>query len=252
VELSHAKAVFAVGLGLDAWAEHLVKNSGQGERLAYFVTGDWIKPRKIGETTITVHAKEGAAKDPHAGDEEEEPHAIGDNDPHYWLDPARAIIVVTRMTDELAKIDPAHSGDYKHRAEEYIQKLKALDADVQQKAHSIPAGKQLVTFHDAYGYLLERLGVKLAAVVQVSPGVEPSPRDVADAFRIMRSIGQRMVFKEPAESATAVATIARELGGEVLVLDPMDTEISESGKTYLERLHGDLQVLMRAIDATKR
>src|SRR5205823_6212160 len=129
-------------------------------------TGSWIEPMKmpaLKEIEIEKHAD---------GDHEEDEHHHhhGDWDPHYWVDPQRAQVVVKKMAEELGRIDPPHRDDYARRAAAYALKLDALNKqlDAQQKV-TLP-GREIVTFHDAYGYLLNRLGMKIAAVVQVSPG----------------------------------------------------------------------------------
>ena len=248
--ISQARAVFIIGLGLDAWAEKLARNSGRGEKLAFFSTGAWIAPRRIGEATIEVRSSapvQAVGKNDHEDHiEDDDEHRQGDFDPHYWLDPVRAAIVVTRMGEELGKLDPEHRDAYKLRAVKYGAELKALSDELAKHAHTVPTGTKLVTFHDAYGYLFERLGIKVAAVVQVSPGVEPSPRDFTEALRIMRELGQRTVFTEPMDSAGAARIAAHELGGEVQPLDPMDGE-GPAGKTYIDRLHEDVNVIMNSL-----
>lgn len=250
VAVSRARVLFAAGLGLDEWAGKLAANSGRGSDLALHETGAWIKalpfsgvPAPTGEAPAkaTPHRTQGVEV------ELVRAHEHGLHDPHYWLDPARAVTVVTRMAQELGALDPQHREAYRQRGAAYVEKLKALDSEVAAQARTIPPGSQIVTFHDAYGYLLERLGIRLAAVVQASPGVEPSARDVSEALRILRAIGQRTVFHEPPGSGAAAEAIARELGAGLEALDPLDSEASSVGRTYLERMRHNLRVLVKAV-----
>jgi ABC-type Zn uptake system ZnuABC Zn-binding protein ZnuA len=232
--ISSARAVLAVGLGLDGWAKRLVENAGRGEQLGYFETGAWITPLKLASVqTIGEH------------DEHEDAH--GGEDPHFWLDPQRAAAVVQRMAEELGKLDAARREAYSQRAAKYVERLNALNDEVNAARQKIPAGSQIVTFHDAFGYLLARLNVKLAAVVQVSPGVEPSLQDVTQAERALQQIKQRAVFAEPPGTDRAAQLLAERLGVKVEVLDPMDAAFSTTGKTYIERLRHNLKVLVAAL-----
>lgn len=258
--VTQAHALFIVGLGLDPWAENLAMNASTGVKL--FEAGEWIKPRKMSDVKTIKLAGTSAAKhedqehdhdhkksahEEHDHDHDaHHDHDHGDADPHFWLDPARAITVVQRMAEELGKLAPAHRDAFASRAAAYIEKLKALDAEMSQAAKQIPPGTQLVTFHDAYGYLLERLGITLAAVVQTSPGVEPGTKETTEALRIMKQIGQKVVFQEPASDTAAIKVIAEELGAKIELLDPMDSELSGAGKTYLERLKHDITVLSKS------
>ncbi len=242
VRVSASRAVFSVGLDLDEWADKLVANAGRGDKLVLFETGSWITPRKLEVHQIEIH---GAPKTD--GTHDEEGHHHNGGDPHYWHDPRRAITVVTHMADELIKLDPVHKSGYETRKENCLKKLAALDDRIELAAKKIPAGKQIVTFHDAYGYLFERLHVSVAAVVQVSPGVEPTLKDCTEAIHAMQEIKQNVVFTEPAGSDRAIETIAKALGiTHTEILDPLDNEYSPVGKNYFERMTHNIETLEKA------
>jgi len=251
--ITRASAVFTVGLELDPWAGTLIKNAGTQAKV--FETGKWIRPLRLESARlieVVTDPKDKSADKPdqkkdHHDHDGHDHHHHGDADPHFWLDPTRAADVVQRMADELEALDPAHAQDYQKRADAYIAKLKALSAELDAAAKTIPPGKKIVTFHDAYGYLLERLNIKLAAVVQVSPGVEPSPKNVSEAIRAMKEIKQQVVFTEPTGSPTAAKVVAQEIGGSVETLDPMDSELSNVGKTYLERMQHNVNILLKVM-----
>ncbi len=243
VRVTTSRALFSIGLDLDEWADKLVQNSGRGEKLVLFETGEWITPRKLEFHEITI---QGAPKP--GVKVEDEHHHHGNGDPHYWHDPKRAIVVVARVAAELSKIDPAHKIGYEQRAMKCGLKLTALDERIEAVAKKLPANKQIVTFHDAYGYLFERLHVNVAAVVQVSPGVEPSLKDCAEAIHAMRAIKQTVVFTEPAGSDLAIEKIGKELGIKRMeILDPLDNEASPVGKNYFERMTHNINTLEKTL-----
>jgi zinc transport system substrate-binding protein len=190
--------------------------------------GEWVERRKL-----TCHHDHGGHDHDHAH------HHHGDDDPHVWLDPERAAKIVTRLGDEFARLDAAHAAGYKQRAQAYAAKLTELSGELTKLKGSLN-GKKVVTFHDAYGYLFERLGVEVVGVVQVAPGVEPSLRDVQEALKLMKSTGQKAAFAEPGAENSA-QTIAKELNLKVAILDPLET--TSSGKTYVERMKQNLKVL---------
>lgn len=251
--VSQAKALFAIGLELDPWAQTLSANVGTGVTL--HLAGDWVAPMKMHEAKeIEIHGKavptavHDQDDDDHNGDGDEHHHHHGSLDPHVWLDPARAILSVKKMSEILGRLDPAHSDVYTQRAEAYVQKLQALNDQIEALKAKIPANMEIVTFHDAYGYLLARLNIKIAAVVQVSPGVEPSARDVAEAVQTMKTLGQRVVFREPGSNTAATEEIAKELGAKVETLDPIEMETSETGTSYVERMRHDLTAIGALIE----
>jgi ABC-type Zn uptake system ZnuABC Zn-binding protein ZnuA len=238
--VTKAKALFMIGLGLDLWAKKLADNAGGGAKV--FETAAWASPQKMGAAReLEIHGKDEKDED------EEHHHHHGDLDPHYWLDPSRAGLVVLHMGTELGALDPAHRDAYATRAAAYATKLTELTKDVDKLAAEISPGAQLVIFHDAYGYLFNRLHLKIAAVVQVSPGVEPSVKDVAEAVKLIKSLGQRVIFREPGANDAALKALAQDLGATIETLDPIETGVSDAGKTYVERLSHDLKTLAAAI-----
>jgi ABC-type Zn uptake system ZnuABC Zn-binding protein ZnuA len=240
--LSQSRALFAVGLELDPWAQNLAANAGP--KIELQTTGDWVSAMKMREAReIEIHGKDGEDHD-----EDEHHHHHGSLDPHFWLDPARAIIVVNKMAEILGRLDPAHSAGYTQRAVAYVENLQKLNEEISVLKSKIPPKKEIVTFHDAYGYLFDRLGITISAVVQVAPGVEPSVKDMADAISVMKAIGQRIVFQEPGSNTTATAEIAKELGATVETLDPIEVESSDTGKTYIERLRHDLKAIGNLVE----
>ena len=244
VRVSASRAIFSIGLDLDEWADKLVENAGRGDKLVLFETGTWITPRKLEIHEIAIHG----TANPDAKKAEEHHHHEHGGDPHYWHDPKLAMTVVSRIAGELSKIDSAHKAGYEKRRDACLAKLKTLDDRIEAAAKKMPAGKQIVTFHDAYGYIFERLHIHVAAVVQVSPGVEVSLKDCTEAIAAMRAIKQNVVFKEPAGSDRAIEIIGKELGiARVEILDPLDNEDSPVGKNYFERMQHNIEILEKTL-----
>jgi ABC-type Zn uptake system ZnuABC Zn-binding protein ZnuA len=110
-------------LGLDEWADKLVQNSGRGDKLVLFETGEWITPRKLEFHEIAIRGETKPNAKP------EEGHHHGNGDPHYWHDPRRAMQVVARIAVELSKLDPAHKDAYDQRATDYIPRCYLIGKD---------------------------------------------------------------------------------------------------------------------------
>ena len=238
--IRNSTVLLGLGLELDPWTEKIEEDSksGQGPKEVWHV-GEWVERRKL-EAHDHEHEHDAKAEPKKEAAHDHE-HHHGDEDPHVWLDPERAAKIVTKMGDEFGRLDPAHAANFKQRAQAYVVKLNALSAEL-TRLKGVLNGKKVVTFHDAYGYLLERVGVEVVGVVQVAPGIEPSLRDVQEAVSLMKKTGQRAAFAEPG-AETAAQAIAKELNITVATLDPIETKSSSAGTTYLERMQHNLRVL---------
>ena len=58
------------------------------------------------------HKEHGHKKDKH-DDHGHEGHAHGEHDPHIWLDPMNAKVIIKEITNQLVKLDSANSAKYK-------------------------------------------------------------------------------------------------------------------------------------------
>jgi zinc/manganese transport system substrate-binding protein len=99
--------------------------------------------------------------------------------PHVQTDPRNMRIIATALAKRLAAIDPAHAAGYAARA-------KALDdAFGQGIAHwqemGAPLkGKNVVSYHKSWIYLMNFLAMHEVATIEPKPGVPPGSAYVAD------------------------------------------------------------------------
>lgn len=234
VQLGRSRALLAIGLGLDPWARRAL-DSAKSAGTELLEAGTWVERRKLAGEHDHSHDhghSHGHSHDGHATNE----------DPHVWLDPHRAARIVGRLGEEFARLDPSHADGYRTRAKAEAARLRALAEELLASAKPL-RGKKAVTLHDAYGYLFDLCGLELAGVVQVSPGVEPGARDVSNAVAQMKGIGQRVVFAEPSKESSA-RVIAEALGGQTVLLDPLELSESPCGKDYAERMRYNVKTLL--------
>ena len=157
-------------------------------------------------------------------------------DPHVWLDPVRFAEVVERIGAELGGEAPAG---------QLASELRALDGEYRAGLEDC-ARKELVTAHDAFGYLGERYGLEVIPITGISPESEPSPQDLASISELVSERGVTTVFVEPLLSPEIGETVAREAGAETAVLNPLEgltEEELERGENYFTVMRANLEAL---------
>jgi zinc transport system substrate-binding protein len=162
------------------------------------------------------------------------------NDPHVWLDPRRMAEIARRVAAALGG-----SAD----ADEPTAELRSLDADYRQGlAHC--HRHELVTAHEAFGYLARRYGLRQVAITGISPEAEPTPRELERVIDQVRASGATTVFFETLVSPRLAKTVARETGARTDVLNPIEgltpDQVSE-GETYLALMRENLRAIRRAL-----
>jgi zinc transport system substrate-binding protein len=173
----------------------------------------------------------------------------GATDPHLWLDPARFATVATALGERLATIDTKNAGGYRSRAAQVVARLNALDEEF-RKGLGHCRRKEIVTSHSAFGYLAARYGLRQVGVTGLDPQSEPSPKRIADLTRLVRRTGATTVFTETLASPKTAATLAREAGVGIQVLDPVEGVKPGSHDDYFSIMRRDLAILRPALECS--
>lgn len=186
------------------------------------------------------HEDEAGHEDEADHDHEEEAGAV---DPHFWLDPTRLAAVATAFGETLAEEDPDHAASYRENAEVLVAQLEELDGEFEAGLADC-ASTELVTSHQAFGYLADRYGFEQVGIAGLSPNQEPSAGAVAEVTEFVREHGVETVYFETLVSPDVAETVAAEAGVETAVLDPLEglTDDSE-GADYLEVMRANLENL---------
>ncbi|MDR3413500.1 MAG: metal ABC transporter substrate-binding protein [Formivibrio sp.] len=190
-KLSRTQLFFVNGLGFEGWLKRLQQANQYNGRVITVTQG--IQP----------------ISKPHPVQD----HDSGGNDPHAWQDPQRVKQMVKNIADALVAADPAGTAYYRDRASSYNKELDKLLAWATQAVASVPEKKRVIlTSHDAFGYLGQRLGIRLLSPQGISTESEASAKDVATLIQQMRKEGIRALFMENISNPKLIEQIGRETG----------------------------------------
>jgi len=164
----------------------------------------------------------------------------GPPDPHIWLDPTRLATVAGAVADRLAQRRPDRSQALHARATDLTAELQALDRQLRAGLSSC-ARTDLVSSHAAFGYLADRYGLHQIAISGLSPDAEPPAGRLAQVARLSRDRGVSTVYFERLVSPKTAQALAREVGAQAVVLDPLEGQ--PAGDDYLGGMRQDLAAL---------
>jgi zinc transport system substrate-binding protein len=176
---------------------------------------------------------------------DEEPNGDAQVDPHVWLDPSLMTTIVDEVADRLGDIDPGHRRIYEGNAEELNARLVALDRDFSEALTSCVT-RDIVTSHDAFGYLAARYDLNQVSVSGIDPETEPSPTRLAEVARFVQEHDVSTIFFEELVSPDVAQTIAAETGAQTAMLSPLESK-PESGE-YVDAMEANLVALTEALD----
>jgi ABC-type Zn uptake system ZnuABC Zn-binding protein ZnuA len=173
-------------------------------------------------------------------------HPLGN--PHYWLDPENGLRIARAIQDKLSEMRPNDSAYFAQRYASFEQHLK--QADQQWLAEMKPyAGRKIVTYHRSWPNFAEHFSLNVIGYVEPRPGIPPSPQHTVELIGLMKREGVKVIVVEPYFDLKTPNAVARETGGQVLVLTPSvggEKEITD----YFKLFDYDIAKLKQAFDAT--
>jgi len=244
--VANAEVFFIVGLSLDDQIVDKLSKS-RTSKLHIVELGEALDPKSL---------KKMAHEHAHAPGEAHHHHEHGEHDPHVWLGIPQTITMVKKIASELGEIDPPHKADYESRATAYIAKLEKLQADGKAMLKD-KKERSIVTFHESLTYFADSFDLKIAGVIQVDPGVEPSRSQMNDIIKVCKENKVRLIAVEPQfPSNTAAKSVLESVRGipgledaEFVEIDPFETANPEdlSPDLYEKVMRQNLANLAKAL-----
>ncbi len=216
--VSRAAAYFSIGVEFEhVWLAKIVQ-ANPDMRVVDTIAG-------IQRMPMTAHH--------HHEQEDEEEHEEGALDPHVWLSPELVKVQAQAIYAALVELDPAHAVVYKANLDAFVADIDGLEAEIRATLSGLKSAKFMV-FHPAWGYFARDFGLEQIPV-EVG-GQEPSAQELAGLIREAQEEGIRVVFAQPEFSSKAAETIAKEIGGEVLLISPLPVDWLEDMRRVAQTL----------------
>lgn len=166
--IAAADLVVVNGLGLDTWL------TGRWDALEHHAT--------LVDASVGIQPRRATAL------------GTGAVDPHVWMDPVLAKLLVANIADALGRVDSEGEVMFGANSRAYQGQLQSL-ADSLRTTFAPYGGATIVVSHDALGYLADRVGVRIAGSVD------------RDFSRTLREPSEMGALVEAAKSARAVIVV---------------------------------------------
>ncbi|MEW6245782.1 MAG: metal ABC transporter substrate-binding protein [Nitrospirota bacterium] len=226
-----ARLLFEVGLGLEVWVSSLVKNAGNPNLLVVTTS------RGIG--LIRDHQPhDGAART----GQEDSPAG----NPHVWLDPENASIMMRHVTEALIKVDPEHAAEYRQNQAAYLRRLDEVRAELSERLRRVP-DRRVIVHHPAWPYFARRFGIQVEGTILNQPGTEPSAHHLQILIARIKKERIKVIVSEAQLNQKIPEVLAKETGARVVVLTTLPGAIAGT-ETYLDMLRYNVLQLASALE----
>lgn len=206
--------------GDSGWVSKLLESVGKEDDKVFEVT-EGVEPKYLGE----------------------EEGNDGEINPHAFLDPNVGIQMAENIRDGLVKVDPDHEDEYNENADEYINELKDIDQEYQDKIDDIPEEDRVFFSSErAYQYMTERYGLKEGFIWEIDTEDIGTPDQIKSAVKFVEDNDPPSLFVESNVDKRHMETVSDETDVEIshtIYSDELGKE-GEEGETYLGFLKSNI------------
>jgi zinc transport system substrate-binding protein len=238
-DLAKSALYFAIGIDFEkAWIQ---KIAATNPRLRVVHTDAGME--KIPLAAHHHHEEEGHLPSPRkeTAHHEQEAHPRDRAealDPHVWLSPPLVKLQARHIAAALASVDSANRTRYEENLTAFVGEIEALDAELT----SIFAGRRGARFmvlHPSWGYFAQAYGLEQVPIE--IEGKAPKPAELKRLIEHARQEGIKVIFVQPQFSAKSAEMVAREIGGQVVSVDPLAGNWAVNLREVARRLKAGLR-----------
>ncbi|MBR3972422.1 MAG: zinc ABC transporter substrate-binding protein [Oscillospiraceae bacterium] len=179
----------------------------------------------------------------HDHDHEDESHEGHHHevDSHIWLSPFNASVMAVNICNGLM-------AQYPEYADIFTANLKTLSSELEElriygeTQLEILSCRDLITFHDGFGYLAACYNLHILEAVEEESGSEASAAELKHLITEVRHHNLPAIFTESNGSTSAASVIARETGASVYTLD-----MAMAGDSWFDAMYRNIDTLKEAL-----
>ncbi len=163
--------------------------------------------------------------------EEANLHNHKNMDPHIWLNPDNAKLLVGEIVRKLGAADADNAEIYAANGAALIAMLNRLTTELDATLAEVRTAPFIV-FHDAFQYFVKRFGLNANGAIILNPERTPGAGKINRIRKKIASGNIRCIFTEPQFNPAIVKSITRNTSTRISVLDPLGADISAGPAAY--------------------
>jgi len=161
-----------------------------------------------------------------------------ERDPHIWLSPKRAILMVEKIADEVSELDPANEATYKKNAENFNAQIKNIDESIKETLKNVK-NRKFVVYHPAFGYFADDYNLEMFALEE--EGKEATAKDLQDKSDLAKKEDIKVIFYQAEIDSRQSEQCAEEVGGKTVQLSPLAADYITNLKKMADTMAAVMQ-----------
>ena len=164
---------------------------------------------------------------------------------HIWLSLQNARLQVENIKNGLVKEFPEYEKKIEENYSDYIKRLDALGEERKAAASAVKAC-DVISFHGAFEYMAEDLGLNISATVESDEGYEPSARELAELSNKIKEDKIIALLVDPNYSGSGAEILKRETNTEIYVINPIVSG-EEKLTAYEDIMRENYKMILKAV-----
>ena len=237
--LENADLVIWVGEDLEAFLEKPLQTIAKKAKNIELMDLKGIKKLEFREKNIFEEHDDHKEKDGHKEHDDHkekdghEGHGHGEHDPHVWLDPINAKVIIKEITNQLVQLDSKNSSIYKSNSKKALTEIDKLVKDIKKDLNK---DLRFVVFHDAYQYFENRFDIKVLGALTVNMDVMPGAEQLSKIRETIEHEKVNCLFSEPQFNPAIIKSIAKDTKIKTGILDPLGAKLDKGKNLYFDLL----------------
>ena len=237
--LENADLVIWVGEDLEAFLEKPLQTIVKKAKNIELMDLKGIKKLEFREKNIFEEHDDHKEKDGHKEHDDHkekdghEGHGHGTHDPHVWLDPINAKVIIKEITNQLVQLDSKNSSIYKSNSKKALTDIDKLVKDIKKKLNK---DLRFVVFHDAYQYFENRFDIQVLGALTVNMDVMPGAEQLSEIREVIEHEKVNCLFSEPQFNPAIIKSIVKDTKIKTGILDPLGAKLDKGKNLYFDLL----------------
>ena len=163
-------------------------------------------------------------------------------DPHIWMDPANAQVMLGAIADQLGQIT---GQDLQASCAAVQQQMEEAAQQWKEQLTTLSAPK-LITFHDGFQYFSRSFGLELLKAIEEEEGSEASAQEIQEIVSLVEQYQLPAIFTEVNGSESTAQAISRECGCGVYQLNMIMSGDGTGIQPYLDAMQNNIDTIVEA------
>ena len=219
ISITQADLFVYTNAEMEPWIERIVENvDEQGP-----VVLESSQGIQLIDSDDEHHLDDDHDHDDHDDDHDDDDHDDDDHDhlydPHVWLDPLNAKIMVNNIVAALKELDPENADFYQNNANDYLSQLDELNERFEEIFANTENNTIVYGGHFAFGYLANRFNLNiLSPYTGFSPDSEPTANAIASLISTVNENNIKVIFFEELIEPRVANVIAEQTNTTAMLL----------------------------------